>query len=343
MMDATATQNTNTDNASADAQFADAFNEMTGKAGAAQAPGEVDAEITAELPADVSDAGAGAEADDGAAQAGATEGGLDVQAAVDAQEQGGEAAAAAPADDMAARMEEMRKTEQRLKSWEGRLKAQARQQGLPQDPSDPAYADKPEGQDADDEMEDVAKAAEAMGDTALADAAEALAEKVDDAEITPDEARRILAEDFGDSFLSLIDVLVRNAASKQAGDALGEFKTSTSAEIETIKNAYLRNHFKQIQRAHSDFKEVAGSPEFKAFLDEDPTRQEIAAGGDALDVVDLLDQFKAQAKKIDATASDETMATDDTEGAEAVRATGGINLPATPTKDQSYEEAWNTF
>lgn len=334
----------------ADAQFADAFNEM---AGPSQSGEEAPGTIPGELPPEVADAAGTDGADiDAAAQSvvdapDQATGGMDLTAAAAADE-GGAGEPAAAAMDADARMQEIRQHEQRLKSWEGRLRAEARKQGKPETPmEDGLNAGAGPGAAADagtgaDVIEEVANAAEQNGDASLAAAADELAEKVENAEITVQEARKILAEDFGDSFLNLIELLVRDSSSKHAGDAIGSLQTSTSAEIASIKNAYQRNHFKQIQAAHKDFREVAATPEFKTFADADPARKAVIDGGDAFDVIELLDQFKQQGQTIDPHADKvaSQQASADVDGAEVVRATGGINLPATPTSDQSYEAAW---
>lgn len=333
----------------AQAEFAAAFEEAAG-------PDEAeDRGALAAAEASTENGGAA----DGAAEAGE---GLNLDAAVaESQADGGaekpaaEAAAAegetqtdgkvadadpAQAQEAANPEDEAAAKAQRLKSWEGRLKAMARQHGLPEDPDDPVYAEKAPA-DAAEALEKVADDAKAIGNDDMAQAAQDVAEKVESAQITPEEARKILAEDFGESFLDLLMAAVGGQAGNAQADQMEALRQSTSDEISQLKNAAQRNHYRTIERAHKDFQEITESPEFKEFVAQDPARAVVVESGDAFDAIDLLDAFKASQKTMESNEA-ASSTTDEADDADvAVRATGGLRLPAEPAKDTSFEDAWH--
>lgn len=357
------TQATTPEHVTTDAEFAAAFNEASGHDEVpAQAAAERSGQIPGELPEAVANAGqteavAAEQQLNGGDQAAA---GMDLDAALSADAQAESTAGTEEGDgedkaaELAAREAELAAREQKLKSWEGRLKALARSRGEPDVPpadagatdAEPADAGSDEGADAaTQEIESIADATEQSGDSALAEAAEQLAEKVEDAEITPDEARRILAEDFGDGFIKLLEVISRETASQHAAKSVEELKTSALSEIDKLKNAYQRSHFKMIAQSHPDFREVAQTPEFKQFVSEAPEREQIVQAGDAWDIVALLNDFKGRSQTINPTASaepDDDLANAELES-DVVQATGGIQLPASPEAATSYEDAWAKF
>lgn len=240
---------------------------------------------------------------------------------------------------------------QKLRSWEGRLKArEAELNGK--------AAKSPEGsaaEEASDTLEGVAGAAAVGGNDELAQAANAAAEAVESGEITPEQAMQQLSEDFGDEFIGMIKVLAK-AFAKEEVTPVAKKADELAATFNSREEAA---HFGAIAAKHPDFRDVAQSAEFKAFMDGLPEdvradAQKIAQGGTAAEVIELLDVFKETAGSKQAeqpkaastqpaqadTASDEDEALQSMEGVRS----GGVRLPEKPAvaKDD-FEAAWEQF
>lgn len=248
------------------------------------------------------------------------------------------AAAAAPALDV-------EKETQRLKSWEGRLKAQ--QADLDRTKAGAATE---EGAPAGDPAKDDAPA------------------KTDDAakdgdEMTGAAAMEALKEDFGAEFVTMLTALVKHVATECAAKVSGEHgeasKASIDEKIAGMTNYLERAHFEKISDAHPDFNDIAGSDEFKAWVagmegDEKADADRVVASGSARKIIALLNRYKAaKADKpaaaapaaADAPAAAPAGGSDDMDAAidqaEGVRSTGGLTLPDEPTASNDYEKAWN--
>lgn len=217
---------------------------------------------------------------------------------------------------------ELEKERQRLKSWEGRLKAldaqlKAREQAGEAIPA--ARAESPEVQAATAAME-----------------------------TQPiDEVMATLAEDFGDEFVSaltqVIEARAAEIASKVADEKVGAVSGTVDQLISSLTDDKARNHFETIADAHPDFMEVAQSPEFKQWVeslgDKAEQAKAVIEGGSSRQVVKLLDEFKAASQAgQDAMKDDAAMM-----AAQSVRGRGGMRLPEKPQVADDYEAAWNSF
>lgn len=237
----------------------------------------------------------------------------------------------APADD------EIEKERQRLRSWEGRLKA--REAEL----SKKGGEESPAAEATEDRLEAVA---DATGSTELKEAAQAAAEAVEAGDISPDEAMRQLSEDFGDEFISLIQKVVVATARKELAPVASK---ADQAEKAAMKLAVER-HYSAIESKHPDFREVNASPEFDGYLKSLPEaqRQEaerIRQSGTAQEIVKMLDSYKGAAKAKQAPAQADTPKVDTAamESIEGVRS-GGVRLPEKPASAKDdFEGAWNDF
>lgn len=280
--------------------FASAFNE-----GAAVDAGEVTEEMAAGL--DIEDA-----LEDQAE--GETEG----------TEQPAAAAVAPAADEGAAPVagvtmtpEELAKEVQRLKSWEGRLKARdaelkAREAGGGS------------GGDGADMAEAVAVAAEAVEQGAA-----------------PDDVMATLASDFGPDFVEAIGKLIEAKAGaiaeRVAGEKVNPVMGTMEQLIGSLTDERQRNHFEAIADRHPDFNEVASNPAFQEWVSQQgEAAQSVVEGGSARQVIALLDQFKAAAG-----GGGEDMAA--MQAAESVPARRGLTLPKQPAASDDYEAAWKEF
>ena len=234
------------------------------------------------------------------------------------------------------------KERQRLKSWEGRLKALEAQLKGTKTEVEPA---------ASEALEDVAEDAEAAGDTQLADAAEQAADAVESGEMTAEQAMKMLADDFGEDFVKMIEVIA-TAKAKEAGGAaaaekVGEIGKTVDEIINDIVDTKTRTHFERIAEKHPDFAEVNDDPAFQAWAAEDPERQRIAQSGSAKEIVGMLDEYKASAGSQNEPEVEQPAPQADPEvdaamdDAEGVRSSG-MRLPEQPTPS-GYEDAWDKF
>ncbi|MBB5610537.1 MULTISPECIES: hypothetical protein [unclassified Janthinobacterium] len=237
--------------------------------------------------------------------------------------------AAGPASDDPAAQEagaaqalDVEKENQRLRSWEGRLKAQ--QAELDREKAGagtPAAGDKGDQDDKGD--------AAGKGDE----------EGVD----SDDPDLKALADDFGPEFVALllkvINKVAKRCATTVAGEHAGPVRQDIDAIIAEITSEKERAHFEKIADAHPDFMDIANSDEFKAWLAglapaEKEETERVASAGTAKEIIAMLKKYKASKSDGDAdmdTAMDQ---------AEGVRSTGGLKLPESPTAAKDYETAW---
>ena len=234
------------------------------------------------------------------------------------------------------------KETQRLKSWEGRLRAmEARLKAAEPGPTGDGE------QAAGEALEQVA---ESTADPELEQAAEQMAEAVESGEMTASQAMKQLAEDFGEDFVRMIEVVAsakaREAGERIVGEKVGELSKTVDQIIDNLVDDKSRAHFKAIADKHPDFNDVGQSPEFKSYIESLPEAeradaQRVASGGSSEEVIKLLDGYKAsktQAPSQGDTPSDEAM-----DAAEGVRSSGLV-LPEVPEPaPDDYEGAWEKF
>lgn len=270
--------------------------------------------------------------------------------------EGGEQVAAAdPMADLERERAEMEKERQRLKSWEGRLKAAQSKLG-----SVPAQTEEPET----DAIEQVAQDAGKAGDTELEAAADMAVEAIEDGKMDPAEAMRMLAEDFGDDFVKMIEAIATKIASEAGTKAVGaqmeEMGRTVNEIINDIVDSKEKAHFKAIQSAHPDFADIGASEQFASYIGSLPEAemaeaQRVVSGGSADEIIALLDAFKAAAgggeQPAEQPAAEEVAETpapmmsmddDGMAAAEGVRG-GGLQLPEQPVASSDYEAAWKEF
>lgn len=244
---------------------------------------------------------------------------------------------------------DLEKEKQRLKSWEGRLKAM-------QAKLEAAGADTEEEQ-AEAVGEAIEQAAEQAETPAEEQAIEQVAEQVESGQMTPEQAMKQLEEDFGPDFVRMIEVIATAKATEAGGKAVNELKGAVDEIIEDIKDTKTRNHFEQIAAEHPDFQEIGESEQFRQFVESMPEEQKQAAiqvigNGSAKQINQLLSQFKdhakggsepelteAQGESIvdEAAAEDHNDALDAAEGVRSA----GMKLPEQPASSDNYEDAWN--
>lgn len=238
------------------------------------------------------------------------------------------------------------KERQRLRSWEGRLKArEAELEGKAGKPAVAADQD----DEASEALEGVADAAQANGSTDLADAANAAAEAVEAGEMSPEEAVAQLSEDFGEEFIKMIKAIVVATTKKEVAPV-----TKTVDDVvSSLNSKEERAHFQAISSKHPDFGDVGKSDTFKAFIQGLPDdvrgdAERVAKGGSADEVIELLDIFKesqanpASSSKPAAadTSGDEDSGLEDLEGVRS----GGVRLPEKPAPgSDDYAGAWDEF
>jgi len=259
---------------------------------------------------------------------------------------------------------------QRKKSWEGRLKAQERELAAARAELEAKAAEmgKPAPEVAADALEQVADKAEDQGQTDLAARADEVADQLQEGAISVDDAVKILAEDFGEPFVKMIEAVASSAASKAVeafGSRLSSLEEGTEAVISHIRDGAQKAHFEAIYNAHPDFAELAKDPAFIAWRDEDPARVATASGGSASEINAMLSEFKGQngGGEADTTemagAAEEPAAAggaeetamaqegDEVDEAEVDAAAGvrsaGMQLPEQPAASDNYADSWEEF
>lgn len=223
-------------------------------------------------------------------------------------------AAPAPGDG-AMTAADLAKEIQRLKSWEGRLKA--RDAGPKADPL---------GDGMETEFEDT-------GESPAEEAGEQAAQKLQG--MDPDEALRTLANDFGDDFAQMLSAVIEAKVAQSSASV----SQSVDQIIDDIVDTRARQHFETIADAHPDFMDVANNPDFKAFTAANPAAAKTVETGSARDICKLLASYKASAAA--KTAPDQA-SEDDMDAAEGVRSTG-LRLPTQPGSSKDYAGAWDEF
>lgn len=241
---------------------------------------------------------------------------------------------------------DMDKEIQRLKSWEGRLKAM-------QAKMDAAGANS-EGEQNEAVSEAIEKAADAADTPADAEAVGQIAEQVESGELTAEQAMKQLAEDFGDDFVKMIEAIAvskaKEAGAGAAAERFEEVNKSVEAIINDIVDTKAKSHFETIATAHPDFNDIGNSPEFATWVESLPEADQseakrVATAGSAKEIIKLLDGYKASAqqpKQDDNQPMDiaNEAAMDDAEG---VRSTG-MRLPQQPgAAEDDFLGAWEQF
>jgi len=206
--------------------------------------------------------------------------------------------------------------EQRAKSWEGRKQAQAREAAAGTD-------DGGEVQPSEEASETPAEEAE---EPEVSELLEDAAEKTEG--MSPDEALKTLAADFGDDFAKLLSTII-DAKVAKASDTVSK---SVNEIIEDIVDTKARNHFETIADRHPDFMDIANSEDFKAYCADKPECAAIVDTGTARQINKMLDDFK---KTKEPAQDDSSM--DDAEGVRS----SGMRLPAQPAASSDYSAAWD--
>lgn len=251
-----------------------------------------------------------------------------------------------PATDLTAEPAlDIEKETQRLKSWEGRLKAlQAK--------LDAAGASSAEGK-TEAVSEAIEKAADAADTPADEERVEQIAEHVESGEMTAEQAMKQLAEDFGDDFVKMIEAIAvskaREAGSSVAEQRFGEVNKTVEEIINDIVDTKAKAHFEKIAEAHPDFNEIANSEEFAKWIESMPQAEQaeakrVATSGSAKEIIALLNNYK-KGQEPDASAEQEVdlAQSDAMDAAEGVRSTG-MRLPQQPNAaEDDYLGAWDKY
>lgn len=216
--------------------------------------------------------------------------------------------------------DDIEKERQRLRSWEGRLRAR--------------------------EAELNAKASSGADDGA-ADATQAVQEVAEAVESNQplDAVLARLSEDFGQDFVdalrTVIDARASDIADQVAGQKVGEVAGTVDKIISGLTDERARAHFEAIADAHPDFMEVNDSKEFQGWIeslgDGAEEARAIVEGGSARQINKLLSDFKAASKQGDESVDEDAAMA----AAQSVTGRAGIRLPSKPSASDDYEAAWN--
>lgn len=257
---------------------------------------------------------------------------LDPEAATAPAGEAAEPAATDTPSEPAMTAEDIARAEQRLKSWEGRLKAREAEQRAGAGGEGAAEAP-----------------AEEAGEKPVEQIAEAEAAKLQG--MDPDEALKRLSADFGDEFTNLLNSIIDAKVNK----ALHGMNSSVDEIINSIQDDKARLHFETVVDRHPDFNDIAESEDFKAYVEALPDdakakAERVIDSGSAWEINRLLDAFKAQQKPAAAPAPEPEPAAaaatpeDDPsmDAAEGVRSSG-MRLPTQPGASSDYAAAWDEF
>lgn len=229
---------------------------------------------------------------------------------------------------------------QRQKSWEGRLKAKEAELKARED----ALKSSNEPTEPGETMAE--ESAEAPTVEALEDAVD----KVESGEITVEQAMQTMANDFGPDFTKMLSVLIDARASEIAGktadERVGAVRGDLDGVIGELVSEKEKMHYELISDAHPDFMDVAGSAEFKGYVEALPGSEQEAAmqvinSGSAKQINALLTAYKAT-QQGDEAKPQEAPDSAAMDAAEGVRS-GGIKIPERPAKTDDYEAAWSEF
>lgn len=256
--------------------------------------------------------------------------------------------------------EDIEKERQRLRSWEGRLRAQAAElerKRAAATENEPGEQETP----SSESLEAVGEQAAADGNAELGEAAAAAAEAVESGDLTPEQAMKQLAEDFGEDFVRMIEVIAsakaRDAGASAADEKVGSVVKNVEELAGDVRGSKEREHFRAIAEKHPDYKDVGKSEDFKQFIaglsaEQKADAERVVKAGTASEVVDLLNKFKGKQTEDKRRSDEEKAAADERarsereaqlSAAEGVRSSG-ISLPAQPKPAaDSYEAAWDQF
>ncbi|MCA0189016.1 MAG: hypothetical protein LCH90_24045 [Proteobacteria bacterium] len=219
--------------------------------------------------------------------------------------EGGEAAA--PAQEAGGSVD----WEQKYKTLEGKYKAEI-----------PAMAAKVrdlEAQLAEEEAESPAE--ESQEQVSGEESAEHSGEEMPPSDMldSPEKAMAWATENFGPEFVKVIDMLVD--AKLKGG--IGEVDGRLSSLMQRIEDRDVRDHFRDISRAHPDFVAVIKTPEFESWRTSHPEAERMAQvfdSGSSDEVIEMLNAFKDGAEQTPGTIADDS--------ADGVRSSGaGLRLP----------------
>lgn len=128
--------------------------------------------------------------------------------------------------------------------------------------------------------------AAAVGDAAAA---------IEAGEIDVNAAVAQLSEDFGEDFVRLIKAIAKSTANEGVGElrgAMDGFRKEYEEDVTNIAGRFNREHVEAVEDAHPDVAEVAGSDEFRQWV-EAQGRADILKNGSARQSIKLLNDYKA--------------------------------------------------
>jgi hypothetical protein len=237
---------------------------------------------------------------------------------------------------------------QKAKSWMGRLKKieadlKARQAQLD---AGGATADAGDGggQDsaASDALEQVSEKADETGQDGLAQAASEAADQVESGQLSPEQAMAQLAEDFGQPFVDMIAAVTRMFAGSSVKDAIAPLAQNHEQLVSALTDKFANDHQESISGAHPDYTDVAGSPDFKAFVANYPNGQQIVDGGSAQKINAMIQAFKDSQQRATTPPAPSGPSEQDVDAATGVRSKG-LRIPEQPARSDDYEQAWKEF
>lgn len=222
--------------------------------------------------------------------------------------------------------------EQRAKSWEGRMKKReaelaAREAELAAREAELKGVQGEAAAEGEPVSEEMAEQAAPGGDTDDGP-------KFDSA----DQAIAWATENLGPELVKVIDLIVDAKLKSGMGDIGGRL----DSVLAQIQDRDVRDHFREIGRAHPDFLAVIKTPEFEEWRsghEDSEHLGQVFDSGTADEVIEMLQAYKDAANQTQGT-----IAPDADDSAVAVRSAGGLRLPEeAEAMSDDYLDAFKEF
>ncbi len=213
--------------------------------------------------------------------------------------------------------------EQRLKSWEGRLKARERELNDLQAQLDAKRAEESANTNAGE------KQTTGTDDSGTGTGSE------DDEKFN--KAKAAIVDDFGPEFADNLETMLKGLLNK-CGNHSGEvesLKQQIDEVIDGFRNQFQTIHRNSIKDVHEDFEEIVQSPEFQNWCENHPKKdriEQICQSGSSGQIIKMLTEFKDSKQVQNADAGN-----DDAEG---VSSGSVLIIPASQGGKGSFDDAW---
>lgn len=158
-----------------------------------------------------------------------------------------------------------------------------------------------------------------------------------------DEAVKHFLDEFPD-FKTPIMAIAKKVAKKIVEDELKDIKPSIEEVKTTVQESARERHYRSIQDAHPDWKEIYNSGKLKTWIDEQPAfmknkLNEVITNGSSEEIIEMFDLYKKSHTPKEIVTNKQTQ--DKAKNIIAVKSSsGGPKIPKEENKDD-FESGWN--